>query len=532
MLAELRYYSRMAIGIAQTMRAPVPTNPEERIRARFERRDQTFLELAERVVFRKPDHPYAVMLRLAGCELGDLQAMIRQDGLEPALLRLRREGVYLTHQEWKGKQPIVRAGREIPASPESFKNPFVRGWMQSSSSGSSGRPVTTARSLDSWFHNASYRHLKVKEFGLNRRSVIELKPILPFASGMNTVIHAQRMGTSVDRWFSLGSTFSGSAHYRLMTGAMLTLANLMGARAPYPSYLAPNDFLPVVEHIARRRSEGRECVVQGFTSPLVRVAGTALAKGVDISGTTFMCGGEALTPGKLDLFHAAGARAYASYVISELSHIGLPCQAMKGNTVHLLQDSIAAIVYRRPSPYGEGNPVDSLHFTTLRSHAPLVFINVEMDDEGQLVPATCDCAYSRIGFRTLITGINSFGKMSPQGMTFHGTDLQRVLEVDLPARLGGGLGDYQLVECEAHNQQTQLRLYVSPRVGLADPAQAGKVFLEVMRPQWGGALATGQWIHTGGLEVVVAEPFATRTGKVHPVKLLGATSVSQKSAHA
>jgi len=61
MLAELRYYSRMAIGIAQTMRAPVPTNPEERIRARFERRDQTFLELAERVIFRKPDHPYAVI---------------------------------------------------------------------------------------------------------------------------------------------------------------------------------------------------------------------------------------------------------------------------------------------------------------------------------------------------------------------------------------------------------------------------------------------------------------------------------------
>ena len=532
MLAELRYYSRMAIGIAQTMRTPLPTDPEERIRERFQRREQSFLELTERVVFRKPDHPYAAMFRLAGCEFGDLEAMVRRDGLEPVLLRLRREGVYLTHQEWKGKQPIVRGGREIAGSPESFRNPFVRGWMQTSSSGSSGRPVTAPRSLDAWVHNASYRDLRVKEFGLDRRCVIELKPILPFGAGLQTVIHAHRMGAPVDRWFSLGSTFSGSGHYRMMTRAMLVLANMMGARAPFPSYLPPNDFLPVVQHIARRRSEGRECVVQGFTSPLVRVAGTALAKGVDISGTTFMCGGEALTPGKLDVFEAAGARAYASYVITEVSHVGMPCPAMKGNTVHLLQDSVATIVYRRPSPYGEGIPVDSLHFTTLQRHAPLVFINVEMDDQGQLLPATCDCALSRIGFRTLVTDINSFGKMSPQGMTFHGTDLQRVLEVDLPARLGGELGDYQLVECEAENQQTQLRLYVSPRVGLCDPERAGKVFLEVMRPQWGGALATGQWIHTGGLEVVVAEPFATRTGKVHALKLLGSMSVSQRSARA
>jgi hypothetical protein len=41
---------------------------------------------------------------------------------------------------------------------------------------------------------------------------------------------------------------------------------------------------------------------------LVRVAGAALNKSLDISGTLFLSGGEALTPGKLDVFEAVGAR--------------------------------------------------------------------------------------------------------------------------------------------------------------------------------------------------------------------------------
>src|SRR5262249_32485480 len=156
----------------------------------------------------------------------------------------------------------------------------------------------------------------------------------------------------------------------------------------------------------------------------------------------------------------------------------------------LFSDAVAAIVFPRPAPYADGAEVNSLHFTTLVPYSPNVFINVEMDDEGTIERAACDCVYSRLGLTTVIADIRSFGKMSPQGMTFHGADLVHVRESALPARLGGGPGDYQLVEYEAASGQTGLRLHVSPRVGVADARHVRETFLDLMRGEWGGALAT------------------------------------------
>ena len=195
---------------------------------------------------------------------------------------------------------------------------------------------------------------------------------------------------------------------------------------------------------------------------------------------------------------------------------------MSGSCVHIYEDSIAVIGSPRAVPDGDGAPINSLHFTTLAPHAPNVFVNVEMDDHGVIGTATCDCVYSRLGFTRTISRISSFGKATPQGTTFHCTDLVEVIEELLPARLGGGPGDYQLVECEAATGQTQLRLHVSPRTGVTDPARVRMVFLEVMRPRWGGAISTREWIHSGGVEAVIAEPVPSSNGKVHPVRLLSA----------
>jgi hypothetical protein len=495
------------------------------LRERLLKRDETFLKLVEDVIFQNPANPYAVMFRLAGCSHGDLAAAIRRNGLNATLDRLRREGVYLTHEEFKGRQRIVRGGREIPGTTDSFLNPYVRGILETSSSGSSGQPVRSPRSLESRIHGWTYQMAHAKEFGWGGGEMILLRPILPYHIGLMLAIHARRLGTPMDRWFSEGSGLPTFSQYQWLTRGMLLWANLMGAQAVFPEFLPPNDFLPVARHVARRRAEGRRCFVQGSASHLVRVADAALQQGLDISGTTFLSGGEALTPGKIGVFERARARAYAHYAIGELGRVGVSCRHCVGNRVHLLEDSVAVIPCRRASPYDEAVEVNSLFFTSLAAHAARVLINVEMDDEGELLPAACDCVFSRIGYKTLITNINSFGKVSPQGMTFHAAELQRLLEEQMPARLGGGPGDYQLVEFEAGSAQTQLRLYVSPRTGLTDKARAASVFMELMRPRWGGALATRAWDHSGGIDVVVAEPYVTRSGKVHAVRLLHSTSV-------
>jgi hypothetical protein len=523
-LNELRHYSRMAAGVVQVQRERLPADPDAYLRERVLNREKSFLDIAGRVIFGNPDHPYRRMFHLAGCELGDLTTQVQRDGLEAVLLRLRREGVYLGHNEWKGKTPIVRGGREIPGSNRNFKNPLVSGWMRTTSSGSTGRPIETVRSSASLAHSGVYRVLRAREFGyrLGRSVWIDVKPILPSPGGLHNALRNRRTGVPVDHWFSFRSDFSWDGHYRLVTSGLVLLGNLFGARAPFPKYLPSNDFSPVAEFIARRRAEGRECFVHGFASPLVRVASVAIEKGYDISGTTFFCGGEALTLAKSLTFKRAGARGFSGYGISEIGNIGAACQAMEGSCVHIFEDAVAPIGYPRPAADPDDPEVNSLHFTTLAHHSPYVFINLEMDDEGVIEPATCDCTYSRVGLNRRINHISSFGKANPQGMTFHRTDLVEVLERAMPQQLGGGPGDYQLVECEARNGQTQLQLRVSPRAGVTDLGRVREAFMSIVLPRWGGALATQMWSFSDGIEVAIAEPIATSTGKVHPVRLLGA----------
>ena len=115
-------------------------------------------------------------------------------------------------------------------------------------------------------------------------------------------------------------------------------------------------------------------------------------------------------------------------------------------------------------------------------------------------------------------------------MTFHGTNLVRVLEEILPAKAGGRPGDYQLVECEGPRHATMLRLHISPRANVTDVDRVRELFLSHIRSEWGGALATRVWAHSGAVEAVVAEPYVTRTGKVHPIRLLGAFSTDALDA--
>ena len=123
-------------------------------------------------------------------------------------------------------------------------------------------------------------HLRAREFDLYGRARVKLRPILPSSLGLRISLRGRKLGTPVDRWFSFGSTFSDYGHYRIATKTFVTMANLLGARAPYPTYLPPNDFSPVARHIARRRAEGRASVVGGMCSSLVRVAGAALDTGL------------------------------------------------------------------------------------------------------------------------------------------------------------------------------------------------------------------------------------------------------------
>jgi hypothetical protein len=78
----------------------------------------------------------ADFLALAGCEYGDLERIVGQEGVKGALHTLCRQGVYLILGEFKVRRAVVRGGATIAADPSQFRNPLSASHMPVRNSGS------------------------------------------------------------------------------------------------------------------------------------------------------------------------------------------------------------------------------------------------------------------------------------------------------------------------------------------------------------------------------------------------------------
>lgn len=519
MIQEAAYYANMTLGVYRLLRTPYQGGTD-RLREQMAHREERFLEIASRRVFANPRNPYYELFRLAGCEMGDLAGSVKRCGLETTLSRLASEGVYLSHDEFKGKTPLVRAGRQIQFTHDVLLNATGRGYIESISSGSRSRGTPTRRNLEQQRYREVYDELRAREFGLDERAWGLVAPILPSAGGLRKSMERARAGGRIERWFSVRGGLRDAGHYRMVTHFLVAFSRCLGAPVPWPRYLPPNDFLPVAKWIAQSKMEGRSCTLRSFVSPAVRVAAAARGAGLDISGTLFFVGGEALTDAKRAIIEETGSEVYPNYVVSEIASIGAACRQMKtGNCVHLFRDALAVIGRTRRAPLS-GLDVPSLLFTNLLPFAPRFLINAEMDDSGVIEPANCQCEYSAAGLTTQIRDIFSYGKLTGQGITLFGSDVVRILETALPRRFGGAPGDYQLVEQEGEGQ-TQLVLRVSPRTGAESMAEVRDFFLAELRRCYGGSLAARLWKHSEGFAALREEPCATQSGKVLPLHVLG-----------
>jgi hypothetical protein len=138
-----------------------------------------------------------------------------------------------------------------------------------------------------------------------------------------------------------------------------------------------------------------------------------------------------------------------------------------------------------------------------------------MGDRGVLDSTACGCPVAALGWTTTLRSIVSFEKLTGAGMTFHDTDVVRILDETLPARFGGGAGDYQLVEDESPEGQPRLRLLVHPAVGTIEPRTVAAAFLAALGPTSDAAGVMARvWRDAGILTVERAAPRITRSGKV------------------
>jgi len=79
------------------------------------------------------------LLALADCEYGDLERLVKQEGVEGVLRILYRRGVYLTVDEFKGRRPATRGNATVAVNPDLLRNPLAAYHVPAHSGGSRGR---------------------------------------------------------------------------------------------------------------------------------------------------------------------------------------------------------------------------------------------------------------------------------------------------------------------------------------------------------------------------------------------------------
>ena len=138
-LSELVAFARFLAGVPRFVRrrmtaAEALAIVQERLRSR----ESNFLDVVDRGIYGNPHSPYRALLQAAGCTRDDLRALVAREGIEGTLQRLRNDGVYVSFEEFKGIQPIVRGSLTIQTSPADFDNPTASRYYSTTTSGSTG----------------------------------------------------------------------------------------------------------------------------------------------------------------------------------------------------------------------------------------------------------------------------------------------------------------------------------------------------------------------------------------------------------
>ena len=202
-ISDLVKYSRLALGLRGFLHGTVTLEEsQQRLAERLRNREQNFLSLVQKGIYQNPKSPYLKLLELAGCQFGDIESGVNQEGIESTLQKLLAAGVYLSWEEFKGRKAVVRGGRQFQFSEQDFYNPFLPVYYQSQSSGSRSAGTKTTFDLSHQLAESYYRRLTLAANNALDVPVGIWKPVLPAGSGIINVLRQWKVGQPAARWFS------------------------------------------------------------------------------------------------------------------------------------------------------------------------------------------------------------------------------------------------------------------------------------------------------------------------------------------
>jgi phenylacetate-coenzyme A ligase PaaK-like adenylate-forming protein len=475
-------------------------------------RSAAFLHTLEKAVFSYPRSPYLKLFQHAGCNFEDVRDLVTRIGLEKALHSLLEAGIYVTFEEFKGKQPVRRGSKIFTFHDADFNNPLITRHYESSSGGTSGIPVRIHVDLDHITQSAPHWAVLFAEHdALNAPLVLWT----PAHSGMaNRYLMCAKFGKRFDKWFTFMRL--GAMGGRLIASCVHNLSRYVG-RFPKPTYVPLNEAATIALHLIRLRDSGTCPSIITPSSAAIRICKAAEELKATLEDVTFILGAEPLTEARRDSVVRSGAEAVAVYGFSEGGGVGGQCRcASSADDVHVFMDAFAVI--QRERTFLEENRSDALLFTALRSACPKIMINAEIGDSAVSESRSCSCRFGELGYLQHLKRIRSFDKLTGEGMTVHVADLYPILEKVLPRRFGGLPGHYQLVEEQGSDGLTKYRIIVSPDVGLVDAAAVRSVFIQKSRAikKKRNADMVDLWSEAGSVTVIRRSPYATGRGKVLP----------------
>jgi hypothetical protein len=531
-LEFLRMYARFPFALRRFLQHPLTLEDARAIvRERMAHREESFLRIVERGIFSFPRSPYLPLMKIAGCELGDLQALVNLKGVDEALHSLREAGVYFSFEEFKGRVPVERQGHTFQVNPADFDNPYTHNVYAAETGGSSGQSTRVAMNLDQIAARAPYHWLTDAAHDLVGAPSVTWRGIIP-DSTLNSVLQRATMRAMHRHWFShMG--LRDSKHwikYGLATYYVLLWLRLFRIPVPFPRYPTPDQTLEVVRCVAGLLETHGRSRLHASASRGLRVALAAQEAGIRLDGLVISCGGEPLTPAKGRAIEKTGARYFSNYALTEAGTLGNGCaRPVDFTDVHLYKDAFALITHPHQVE-GFDVTVPAFNLTTLLPTAPKLLLNLQIDDYGIVEERLCGCDFEASGFTTHIRQIRSYRKLTGEGVTLVGDEMLQILEEVLPSRFGGTPLDYQLVEHEDEQGFTRLSLAVHPRLEIADEQAVIDVMMDALRRSSAMAdAARGAWQRYGTLQVKRVEPVLTSRGKLMPLHIDHSKSAFQQT---
>ena len=279
LFGQLEAYWHFAWGLRSFIKEPVTLEQSrEIVRQRLQNREQSLLAVVKRAIYDNKASPYLKLLRLAGCEYGDFEKMVHSDGIESTLKKICEAGVYLSTEEFKGKNEVSRGGEVFKFKESDFDNPFLIRSLEASSGASRSSGTKITMNLDRQHYSAAHDIIVFDDHSILDSPFLVWMPILPAVAGLGAMLRTIKVGKPPVRWFSQVESRKSkpSLTKRLATYYAVYAGRVFGAAFAKPEYVGLEQAHKVANCMSELLKAGQGCVLWAPPSSAVRVCQVAV----------------------------------------------------------------------------------------------------------------------------------------------------------------------------------------------------------------------------------------------------------------